>query len=274
MQSEQARMPPTLQPARAAGLQGSWWQRPAPINHQFYASHYEIKYLLNRALVAVFEPLIQQFMQADVIAAPLPGQRYFVRSLYFDDGHYSAYFDKVDGVNVRYKYRVRTYTDTPGADAAQFLEIKGRHKQLVFKRRTQLPTPTGADVSAHLLGYAGLSSLTQRFCFDYYRKQLRPVALIDYWRRPFNCGHLISKTATEFRLTLDSELSACQTRRLTPGRTARRRSVLPGYTVMEVKFQQHVPAWFHRLIQLYELQQMSISKICYGLEALNLVEDC
>ena len=37
------------------------------------------------------------------------GRPYNVRSLYFDDAFDSAYFDKVDGVAARDKYRLRIY---------------------------------------------------------------------------------------------------------------------------------------------------------------------
>lgn len=242
-------------------------------SRQFYASHYEFKYLLPKRLVEMIEPALQQFMVADPFAAQLPEQRYFVRSLYFDDPHFSAYYDKIDGVAVRTKYRLRTYTGQPGPAAAQFLEIKGRHNQLVFKRRTQIPTLTGTDTCRHLLGLRDLSALTRRFCFDYYRKQLRAVALIDYWRRPMVCQRAVGKTSAEFRLTLDSELHATQCQQLTPSAQARKRMVLPGFSIMEVKFQQQLPAWFHRLIQIYELQHRSISKICHGLQTLAMVED-
>ena len=49
--------------------------------------------------------------------------------------------------------------------------------------------------------------------------------------------------------------------------------VITGFTVMEVKFRRHIPSWFHRLIQAYELRRVSMSKICKAMEILGLVED-
>ncbi len=48
------------------------------------------------------------------------------------------------------------------------------------------------------------------------------------------------------------------------------RGLLRGYTVMEVKFGRHVPAWFHRILQAHELVRRSISKVCAATEALGL----
>jgi hypothetical protein len=51
------------------------------------------------------------------------------------------------------------------------------------------------------------------------------------------------------------------------------RALVPGYTVMEVKFRYHMPSWFHRIIQAFELRRVSISKICTGTQALGLQLD-
>jgi hypothetical protein len=50
------------------------------------------------------------------------------------------------------------------------------------------------------------------------------------------------------------------------------RRIVPGYTVMEVKFRYHMPKWFHRLIQTYELKRVSFSKVCAGIEVCDLVD--
>ena len=39
----------------------------------------------------------------------------------------------------------------------------------------------------------------------------------------------------------------------------------PGYTILEVKFERGIPAWFHRTIQAYNLRRESISKFVYGI---------
>ncbi len=235
---------------------------------QLHFDRFEFKYLLPTALCREFERELQFFVQLDPFVSAQAQQRYFVRSLYFDDPAYSAYYDKTDGVKQRAKFRLRTYTDDPHAVAPQFLEIKGRYNQLVFKHRTPVPICPADNIADHLVAQLHLSQVTQQFAYEFFRKQLRPCALIDYWRRPY-----LSKYDPEFRVTFDSDLHATDTERLFPLPHQRRRQLKAGYTVMEVKFKRHVPAWFHRLIQSYELRRISISKICTGLEALELVED-
>lgn len=235
---------------------------------QMHFARFEFKYLLDNNLRREFERELCHFVEFDPFVQESDGHQYFVRSLYYDDPHYTAFYDKVDGVKKRRKFRVRTYSQAPIGDAPVFLEIKGRHNQLIYKHRVEVDLVNSDDPTSVLLEDPTRSDITSQFFFDYYKKQLRPVALIDYWRRPY-----LSKYDPEFRVTFDSDLAAVETRSLYPGKTDRSRRVKPGYTVMEVKFRHQIPAWFHRLLQAYELRRVSISKICCGLETLELVED-
>ena len=38
----------------------------------------------------------------------------------------------------------------------------------------------------------------------------------------------------------------------------------PGNSILEVKFERSMPAWFHRIIQSYDLRRESISKFVLG----------
>jgi len=238
------------------------------IKPQLNFRRFEFKYLLSQDIRHALENDLRNFVEFDPFVKHANKHRYFVRSLYFDDPHFTAYYDKVDGVKKRSKFRLRTYTNTPGAQTGQFLEIKGRYNQLVFKQRTQLPTLSTDKISQQLIQMKNLSEVTKEFFFEYYRKSLAPVALIDYWRRPYIC-----KYNPDFRLTFDTQLRATQTNTLSPKVSDRSWRVLPGYSILEIKFKEKVPAWFHCLIQSYQLQQKSISKICHGLETLKIVKE-
>ena len=94
---------------------------------------YEFKYLLNADMRKVIETEIQQFMNFDGFVHPELGNQYVVRSLYFDDPSSSAFFDKVDGVMIRQKYRIRTYNYEWHQGLPIFLESKGRHNERTYK---------------------------------------------------------------------------------------------------------------------------------------------
>tara|TARA_Y100001960_G_scaffold323183_1_gene401166 strand:- start:623 stop:1372 length:750 start_codon:yes stop_codon:yes gene_type:complete len=237
-------------------------------------ARFEFKYILSATKRKAVESDLLYFLEFDPFVADREGYTYFVRSLYYDDPNYSAFHDKIDGLKSRYKFRVRTYSQSHEENIPIFLEIKGRHNNLVFKHRTPVQlkssqkTKKDSFLPDELLATAENSSVRDQFEYDAYRKLLRPVALIDYQRRPY-----VSKYDPNFRITFDEQLRATQTTNLFPRSDASQRRVLAGYTVVEVKFRHHLPAWFHQVIQAHELRRISISKIVSGMEVLNMAHD-
>lgn len=240
---------------------------------KLHFSRFEFKYVLTQALRDDIEAQLGHFFDLDPHVVGQPRQQYFVRSLYFDDPGFSAYREKIDGVHTRAKFRLRTYARTADDTAPWFLEIKGRYNNLVFKHRTPVlgdydRLAAGDALSHVVLAHAAPGAVRTQFEFELYRKRLAPVVLVDYERRPY-----CSRFDPEFRLTFDTDLVAAATDTLFPDARAPRRALLRGYTVMEVKFRHHLPSWFHRIIQAFELRRVSISKICTGIEALGLQLD-
>jgi len=241
---------------------------------KLHFSRFEFKYLLPRELRSQVEAELSHFVELDPFVKKQEGQTYLVRSLYWDDPDLTAFHDKNDGMMHRSKFRLRTYTFGAEDPTPRFLEIKGRHNNLVFKHRT--PVEMGPEQSAlggdqltrFVTDHIADGPMQSQFLFQTFRRQIRPYALIDYVRRPY-----ISKFDPEFRLTFDEQLQATDTDRLFPKATSRTRRVAPGFTVMELKFRHHVPSWFHRIIQSYELRRRSFSKICEGTVALELGDD-
>jgi hypothetical protein len=243
--------------------------------NKLHFARFEFKYVLPQDLRQELESELRYFLEFDPYVESRPNHQYFVRSLYFDDPFNTCFMDKVEGLHTRSKFRVRTYTDDPDDGTPQFMEIKGRYNNLVLKHRTPLDRRDGIlgdsdDVLVgKLLRIMAPGDVCRKFEYELYRKQLRPVALVDYIRRPY-----FSRFDPEFRLTFDSELRGTKTRALFPGAcSAQPRRLLPGFTVMEVKFKRHIPSWFHRLIQSYELRRVSVSKICHAMVALGIEED-
>lgn len=126
-------------------------------------------------------------------------------------------------------------------------------------------TLRGDALTRMLLRDAAPGDVRDEFEFAVFRRGIRPVALVDYVRRPY-----VSKFDPDFRLTFDSDITACSTDALFPGPAANFRQVARGFTVLEVKFAQRVPAWFVRVVAQHELKRRPFSKICESIVALGL----
>ena len=92
---------------------------------------YEFKYFLTKNLRTKIENDISKFMTIDQNAKI--NNKYFVRSLYFDDDFSTEYYNKTDGMKIRHKFRLRTYSSNQEAKTPIFLEIKGRNNQRTYK---------------------------------------------------------------------------------------------------------------------------------------------
>jgi len=254
---------------------------------KLHFSRYEFKYILPYALRKSLESELQYFVELDPFVADKPGRKYFVRSLYYDNSCFSNYYEKIDGLMQRAKFRIRTYTNDGCDDCPEFLEVKGRRNNLVYKHRTKLFNNTQVDDilvdSPPVLPCKTFSSLGRttnnvvcavkdgpiktKFLYEVFRKNLAPVMLVDYWRRPY-----VSKYDPEFRLTFDDNLYAAAAEDLFPAGHINARALLSGYTILEVKFRFHIPKWFHRLIQTMELRRVSISKYCEAIECHGMAD--
>ncbi len=231
---------------------------------------FEIKYVLDRTTRIAVEESVQPFVGLDPHVLALPEQSYFVRSLYYDDAVLTAFHDKVDGLRSRSKFRLRTYAKTAADASPWFLEIKGRRDQLAFKRRTPVvavldPGTRGDALTRLVLREAQRGNVRDEFEFATLRRGIRPIALVDYVRRPY-----VSHFDPEFRLTFDSEIATRATDALFPSPSTASRHVARGRTVLEVKFAQRVPAWFLRIVERHELRRRPFSKICESIVSLGI----
>ena len=101
-------------------------------------SRYEFKFLLSQNKANQIENEIKNFMILDENALNKKNKKYFVRSLYFDTPEYSNFYEKVDGIKIRKKFRIRSYSNNKKDNPNLFLEMKGRKNQKTYKLRTPI----------------------------------------------------------------------------------------------------------------------------------------
>ena len=236
-------------------------------------TRFEFKYLLDGNQADSIEQEIRHFMVFDGHIDKDHGDRYMVRSLYFDTPGRANFYDKIDGVKARRKYRLRTYSSMPSVEVPIFLEEKNRIDNRVFKYRTPVMLDdlenivSNAGPVALLADHSG-NELIERFVERSLVANEQPLVLVGYFRRAF-----VSNYDIDFRVTFDSQISSIPARSLFSAVGDSMRSCLSGYTVLEIKFKRRVPSWFHRIIQSYQLRRVSISKFCEGMTISGLAVD-
>ena len=243
-------------------------------NIQQKFSRFEMKYIIRKSISESIQKEIRNFMVYDGYANKELKKNYFVRSLYFENNNYSNFNEKVDGVKLRHKYRIRTYSNKLDKNTPIFLELKGRENERTYKIRFFIKQDD-LNLFFEKKNYFKLKKnysdnyLIEQFIFDCYRKNLSPKILVDYNRTPY-----INKSGLYFRLTFDNNIFSLSNSSLySTGLNSGWKECLAGFTILEVKFESSIPAWFQRIIQSYQLQIRSISKFVIATDTLGLASD-
>ena len=242
-----------------------------PVTENFY--RYEFKYFLDIHQREELELEIANFMSYDGHAHEELDQAYYVRSLYFENDVSTHFYEKIDGVRLRRKYRLRTYGTSFDPDLPIYLEEKNRSLDRVQKHRIRI-NPEFLDIFYNpdqcvklLKIYPGVE-LVERFLFDGLRRRIQPKLLVDYIRRPY-----VSPYDMNFRVTFDSALLSTKASSLFSTIPDNWIESCAGYTILEIKFNRRIPAWFHRVLQSQNLRRLSFSKFVQGMEATGLAID-
>jgi len=113
-----------------------------------------------------------------------PDGTYQVRSLYFDTPVDRALREKIDGVNVREKFRIRYYNDD-----ASYIKLEKKSKRNGFGNK-QSAGLTACEAQAIVDGdYGWMLQSGRPLVAELYSKiiteGLRPKTIVDYTREPF-----------------------------------------------------------------------------------------
>ena len=124
---------------------------------------------------------------------------YMVRSLYFDSIYDNDYFDKISGVELRKKIRLRIYS--PEQTTVK-LELK--QKQGSAQKKTSLSITKKLAEEMICGNYTGLAELNSELALNLYQiletGLYRPKCIVEYHRIAFAEG------STDTRVTIDSEI--------------------------------------------------------------------
>ncbi len=208
---------------------------------------HEYKYLISRAGAELLRRRLPTLMAPD----PHVGERgrYCIRSLYFDDLHFSAYGDKMAGIRDRVKYRLRCYNGNTA-----FIRLEKKEKRGDLTRKTgQTVTPEQARALQSCLRGTGSDLLgelhTAIGC------GLRPAVLVEYDRTPFVCA------AGNTRITLDENIRTKPYRENLWEPDSSMLPVLePGQAVLEVKFDDFLPGCLSAALEDIPKVGLAVSK--------------
>lgn len=219
------------------------------------AYRHELKYQITEAERLALRRRLKTVMKPD----PHAGQEglYTIRSIYFDNERDKALREKLDGVQLREKFRIRWYNDDLSFIT---LEKKIKHNNLCMK----VSAPLTEGELRRLLTEPGdwllhhPAELTRELYCKMKLQQLKPRVLVSYVREPY------VYSAGNVRVTFDSQIRSGLFHRsfldeAVPDISA---TDTPFDQILEVKYDAYLPEIIACLLQTGGLRQQAFSK--YG----------
>ena len=213
---------------------------------------HELKYEITDAQLQLLKNRITHLIPQDSHAGP--SGSYNIRSLYFDDQYDRCLRENEDGTDPREKFRIRIYNHSVDRIT---LECKRKERGKTHKTSCPLTIDQTRQLMRGIpLGdIASQPPLLQKLTVQMLTRRLRPVVIVEYDRVPY-----IYKNGN-VRITLDTNISSSSAVDRFLEKSIPKRPVLSvGQQLLEVKYDEYLPDFIYRNLQLHSLRQTAFSK--------------
>lgn len=216
---------------------------------------HELKFVMTPTNARLLKKILGNLMEKDINGDEYG--RYMVRSLYFDTINGSAFFDKLDGVEYRRKFRIRYYNSD-----SNFIRLESKIKVNDLSQKTQ--ERIDLKMAEHLMKgeietvVLKPNSVLTQFALEIKLKGLRPAVIVDYQRTAF-----IQK-ALDVRITFDEHIrSRMYDTELFKTSFGSVEVMDPQEVVLEVKYNEIIPQTIADVIRQVPMTRLAVSKYAY-----------
>ena len=213
---------------------------------------HELKYLISSAQVPLIRNRVAHLLRVDDHAGANGG--YNIRSLYFDDCRNSCFYENENGTDPREKFRIRIYNHS-----TERITLECKRKEHGMTHKTSCPLTLEQTKwlmeGKPLPDLESQPPLLRKLALQMLTRQMRPVVIVEYDRIPYvyDCGNV--------RITLDTNISSSQAVKQFLEKEIPQCPVMPmGQQLLEVKYDEYLPDFIYRNLQLQNLQQTAFSK--------------
>ena len=214
---------------------------------------HELKFILSRQEAEILKYRLSLLMDVDTNSKS-EDNTYFIRSLYFDDIYDSAYYEKIDGLEKREKYRIRIYNLD---DSFIRLERKEKDRDLTNKVQTKI---TREDTINFINGDFDLvntngNQLLEDFVMKHRTHNIKPSVIVDYKRLAY------TYPIEEIRVTFDEEIKSGRYNYDIFDKNIHTTNVFENdEVVLEVKFNKYIASHIAHVIMEIPSTRLAVSK--------------
>lgn len=164
-----------------------------------YKYRHELKFKISNSAAEVLKQKLSLILKKDKNAYYSDGS-YLIKSLYFDDLDSSSYYEKMDGVLYRKKYRIRIYNNND-----EFIRLEKKMKHNTYTAKEQILI--SKDIYSKILNgkldeIDSPTGLLEEFITNSKIKHLVPSVIVLYHRTAF------TYPISEVRITFDSHIQS------------------------------------------------------------------
>ncbi|MCM1370331.1 MAG: polyphosphate polymerase domain-containing protein [Clostridium sp.] len=230
---------------------------------------HELKFIINKNMAQILKQRLSLIMDIDQNSVN-EDNTYLIRSLYFDDSDSSAYYEKLDGILYRKKYRIRVYNNDTSFIR---LERKLKHNNMTSKDQIKIDIDTcnkilqnnvnnikinedlNKKVKSCKMELNSKNDLLQDFIYEIKHKGLKPSIIVDYKRLAY------TYPVSDVRITFDENLkSGLYNYNLFDSNMITYDVLEPNEVVLEVKFNEILPESIAIILQTVPMYRLAVSK--------------
>lgn len=225
-----------------------------------YKYRHELKFKISNSAAEVLKQKLSLILKKDKNAYYSDGS-YLIKSLYFDDLDSSSYYEKMDGVLYRKKYRIRIYNNND-----EFIRLEKKMKHNTYTAKEQMLI--SKDIYSKILNgkldeIDSPTGLLEEFITNSKTKHLVPSVIVLYHRIAF------TYPISEVRITFDSHIqSGLYNYDLFDKEVPMYDVSEPGKQVLEVKFNEVLPLHIANILNDIPSCKEAVSKfaICRSIK--------
>ena len=225
-----------------------------------YKYRHELKFKISNSAAEVLKQKLSLILGKDKNAYYEDGS-YLIKSLYFDNLDSTSYYEKMDGVLYRKKYRIRIYNDD---ESFIRLEKKMKHNTYTAKEQMLISKDIYSKIlSGKINEINNPEGLLLEFINDTKTKGLIPSIIVAYHRIAF------TYPISEVRITFDSNIeSGLYNYDLFDNERPTYSVTEDGKQVLEVKFNEILPLHIANILNDIPACREAVSKfaICRSIK--------
>lgn len=213
---------------------------------------HEYKYVCNSMQSTVLKTRASGIMKRDIHAGA--NGYYRIRSLYFDDMEDTCYYENEGGVGERDKYRIRIYN---GDISRISLEKKSKNRGMTLKTACRI----NEEICRKLMKGekniidSNMTYVQKKLLLEMQLKNMSPKVIVEYVRYPF-----VNQNGN-VRVTFDEAISSSNDIGCFLEKEIILRPILEkGQGILEVKWDEFLPDYIKKIMELDSLRWNSFSK--------------